>query len=342
MARKPGVEGGANRLNVFMNALLHVSIRSFTIRMKKDDAFEGQSLLDLPGKLLTRVSHEVLFQSERFYQKRCEKQWNPEARQKWLLDRKQPDYQADPESREVLKHLQRARIVLPHPYLINARYGAVANGDEISDNKQTYLANKRKELKERLRGKWASSRLRIVVNLLLQLLEADSKLGILVFAETLCALDALEVALDHFKVGCDRFDGTLSKEERAKVVDLFNKGTHNNIMLITSRSGSFGIDLTRASRVISLQDGWNPAIYTQAIDRAHRFRQTKVVHVYTFHAPFSVDHKTSRAMDIKRVKAGDLFDPGAALSGEIRKMRDYDKDTLKDKVMNLCSQIGSC
>lgn len=51
-------------------------------------------------------------------------------------------------------------------------------------------------------------------------------------------------------------------------------------MLISTRAGGLGINLTSASTVVMLDQDWNPQIMLQAEARAHRIGQTKPVTVY--------------------------------------------------------------
>ncbi|EED81795.1 predicted protein, partial [Postia placenta Mad-698-R] len=53
--------------------------------------------------------------------------------------------------------------------------------------------------------------------------------------------------------------------------------------------GGLGINLTRASTVIMFDSDWNPQNDMQAIARAHRIGQTKVVKVYRLICQGSVE-----------------------------------------------------
>ena len=51
-------------------------------------------------------------------------------------------------------------------------------------------------------------------------------------------------------------------------------------MLLTTKVGGYGLNLTSADRVIILDPAWNPAVDMQAVDRAHRIGQEKEVKTY--------------------------------------------------------------
>jgi SNF2 family DNA or RNA helicase len=46
--------------------------------------------------------------------------------------------------------------------------------------------------------------------------------------------------------------------------------------------GGVGLNLTNANNVIIVDPWWNPAIEQQAMDRVHRFGQTRHVRVWRF------------------------------------------------------------
>jgi DNA repair and recombination RAD54-like protein len=76
-------------------------------------------------------------------------------------------------------------------------------------------------------------------------------------------------------------DGKVTPDERQSIIERFNdpQGRVRALLLSTKACGE-GITLTGASRVIFMDVLWNPAVLRQAIHRAFRLGQTKVVHVY--------------------------------------------------------------
>ena len=52
------------------------------------------------------------------------------------------------------------------------------------------------------------------------------------------------------------------------------------IFLLSTRAGGFGINLHTADTVILYDSDWNPQTDLQAMDRAHRIGQKKIVNVY--------------------------------------------------------------
>ncbi|EOD46208.1 putative iswi chromatin-remodeling complex atpase isw2 protein [Neofusicoccum parvum UCRNP2] len=78
-----------------------------------------------------------------------------------------------------------------------------------------------------------------------------------------------------------RFDGGTDRARRNLDIRLFNdKSTDYKAMLVSTRAGGLGINLTAATEAIFLDEDWNPQITLQAEARAHRIGQTKPVTIY--------------------------------------------------------------
>ncbi|MDR0338494.1 MAG: restriction endonuclease, partial [Planctomycetaceae bacterium] len=69
------------------------------------------------------------------------------------------------------------------------------------------------------------------------------------------------------------YDGSLSDNQRNKIIDDFQNGEDNKIMLLSSKAGNAGITLTRANYVFHFDMLWNPAITSQATGRVLRIGQ---------------------------------------------------------------------
>ena len=52
------------------------------------------------------------------------------------------------------------------------------------------------------------------------------------------------------------------------------------VFLISLKAGGLGLNLTAADYIFLLDPWWNPAVESQAIDRAHRIGQTRPVFAY--------------------------------------------------------------
>ncbi|KAI9288630.1 hypothetical protein BC943DRAFT_288000 [Umbelopsis sp. AD052] len=77
-----------------------------------------------------------------------------------------------------------------------------------------------------------------------------------------------------------RLDGSIDATKRHDIVQKFNADPSIDLLLLTTHVGGLGLNLTGADTVIFVEHDWNPMKDLQAMDRAHRIGQKKVVNVY--------------------------------------------------------------
>ena len=77
-----------------------------------------------------------------------------------------------------------------------------------------------------------------------------------------------------------RLDGSVEANKRQNIVNRFNTDPSYDCLLLTTSVGGLGLNLTGADTVIFVEHDWNPQKDMQAMDRAHRIGQKKVVNVY--------------------------------------------------------------
>lgn len=77
-----------------------------------------------------------------------------------------------------------------------------------------------------------------------------------------------------------RLDGSTDPHSRQSIVRKFNEDPSIDLLLLTTKVGGLGLNLTGADTVIFVEHDWNPMNDLQAMDRAHRLGQKKVVNVY--------------------------------------------------------------
>ncbi|CAM9966588.1 unnamed protein product, partial [Laminaria digitata] len=79
----------------------------------------------------------------------------------------------------------------------------------------------------------------------------------------------------------ERLDGNTRANMRTAAVERFNRPQFKRfVMLLSTRAGGLGLNLTSADTVIIYDSDWNPHNDLQAQARAHRIGQTKAVMVY--------------------------------------------------------------
>ncbi|KAL0330080.1 UNVERIFIED_CONTAM: TATA-binding protein-associated factor BTAF1 [Sesamum radiatum] len=106
---------------------------------------------------------------------------------------------------------------------------------------------------------------------------------VLIFAHTKALLDIIEKDLfqAHMKnVTYLRLDGSVEPEKRFEIVKAFNSDPTIDALLLTTHVGGLGLNLTSADTLVFMEHDWNPMRDHQAMDRAHRLGQRKVVNVH--------------------------------------------------------------
>ena len=97
-------------------------------------------------------------------------------------------------------------------------------------------------------------------------------------------------------------------------------------MLISLKAGGMGINLTAADYVIHMDPWWNPAVESQAIDRAHRIGQKNTLTVYRPIIKDSVEEKVLKLQEEKKQLFADLLstdDDDQVFSGRLT-MKDFE------------------
>ncbi|KAG7462732.1 hypothetical protein MATL_G00187870 [Megalops atlanticus] len=77
-----------------------------------------------------------------------------------------------------------------------------------------------------------------------------------------------------------RLDGSVQAGLRHSIVSRFNNDPSIDVLLLTTHVGGLGLNLTGADTVVFVEHDWNPMRDLQAMDRAHRIGQKRVVNVY--------------------------------------------------------------
>ena len=96
-----------------------------------------------------------------------------------------------------------------------------------------------------------------------------------------------------------RLDGSVEATKRQNIVNQFNTDPSYDCLLLTTSVGGLGLNLTGADTVIFVEHDWNPQKDIQAMDRAHRIGQKKVVNVYRLITRGTLEEKI---MSLQRFK----------------------------------------
>ncbi|EDO07842.1 SNF2 family N-terminal domain containing protein [Babesia bovis T2Bo] len=104
----------------------------------------------------------------------------------------------------------------------------------------------------------------------------------LIFSQFTMYLDLLETCLGLHKPQLEylRLDGGHNPSTRTDIVERFTNDPNITLLLISTKAGGTGLNLTVASTVILMDLDWNPHNDAQAENRSHRIGQTEPVDVY--------------------------------------------------------------
>jgi SNF2 family DNA or RNA helicase len=127
-------------------------------------------------------------------------------------------------------------------------------------------------------------------------LESGGK--ILVFSQFVQFLRLMRERFEGQKRELAYLDG--SSQDRSAQVERFQKDPNCRIFLISLKAGGYGLNLTAADSVILADPWWNPAVEAQAIDRAHRIGQQKVVNAYRLVMRGTVEERILKLQAQKR------------------------------------------
>ncbi|CAB9502027.1 Chromodomain-helicase-DNA-binding protein [Seminavis robusta] len=113
----------------------------------------------------------------------------------------------------------------------------------------------------------------------------DNGHRILLFSQFKIMLDVLEDYMDDRSIKFERIDGSITGQQRQQAIDRFQAPISQGkeppfIMLLSTRAGGVGINLTAADTCIIFDSDFNPQNDLQAQARCHRIGQTKSVKVY--------------------------------------------------------------
>ncbi|XP_010255080.1 PREDICTED: TATA-binding protein-associated factor BTAF1 isoform X2 [Nelumbo nucifera] len=150
---------------------------------------------------------------------------------------------------------------------------------------------------------------------------------VLIFAQHKGLLDIIERDLfqTHMKsVTYLRLDGSIEPEKRFEIVKAFNSDPTIDVLLLTTHVGGLGLNLTSADTLIFMEHDWNPMRDHQAMDRAHRLGQRKVVNVHRLIMRGTLEEKV---MSLQKFK---LSVANAVINAENTSLKTMNTDQLLD------------
>ncbi|KAI9457065.1 SNF2 family N-terminal domain-containing protein [Russula earlei] len=121
----------------------------------------------------------------------------------------------------------------------------------------------------------------------------------IVYSQWTSMLDLLETLLARYGIRNLRYDGKMRSEARDAALMAFRRTGSPRVILISTKCGGVGLNLTVANRVINMDLSWNFAAESQAYDRVHRLGQEKDVFVKRLVVENTIEERMLRLQDVK-------------------------------------------
>ncbi|CAN5725242.1 DEAD/DEAH box helicase [soil metagenome] len=105
--------------------------------------------------------------------------------------------------------------------------------------------------------------------------------------------------------------GGTTAAQRDQIVANFQRGDGTKPVLVLSlKAGGVGLNLTAANHVFHFDRWWNPAVETQATDRAYRIGQTRTVQVHKFVVAGTLEERIDQMIEQKTDLAANVIGSG--------------------------------
>lgn len=89
-----------------------------------------------------------------------------------------------------------------------------------------------------------------------------------------------ELLSQHFNVKVSIINGNTASSKRRLILSEFEEKPDQFVMILSPKAAGVGLNIVSANHIIHYGRWWNPAVESQATDRAYRIGQTKTVYVH--------------------------------------------------------------
>jgi len=158
------------------------------------------------------------------------------------------------------------------------------------------------------------------ISMLFELLTAiiDNNEKTLIFTQYKEMGDLLQSLIrEEFKTEPLFLHGSLSRKQRETLIDDFQNKAYRKIFILSLKAGGTGLNLTQAQNVIHFDLWWNPAVETQATDRAYRIGQKSNVMVYRLINKGTMEERIDDMLKDKKELADLTVSSGEKWLGEL-------------------------
>jgi len=161
-----------------------------------------------------------------------------------------------------------------------------------------------------------SGKSEMMLNILESIYESNEK--VLIFTQYKEMGDILVKMIEnHFGISPLFLHGGISRKKRDEMVSGFQEKNHIKTFILSIKAGGTGLNLTEANHVIHYDLWWNPAVESQATDRAFRIGQQKNVMVYRLITRNSFEEKIDEMLQKKKDLANLAVSSGEKWIGDL-------------------------
>ena len=298
--------------NIFQTSLQEIRkrIKPFILRRLKSEV-----LRELPEKIISDYN--------------CEMQ--PEQRKKYEKYNVMYNNNKLNTEKSALSVIDKLRKICNHPYLVDIKEPNLNSKNE--KEKMIEESGKLKALEELLISLGFESAMK--QNSLINSSSYENKLLIFTQMTKMCIY--LEIFFKQKFPGLKTLTltgDTKSKEKRGNIVDTFNNDPSVNVLILTINIGGVGLNLTSANVVIMYDHSWNPSRDMQAIDRAHRLGQKKIVQVFRLITINSIEEQLISLQTFKKYISNNVVDTSKIhedkvnLNSVMQSFEEFSKDKI--------------
>lgn len=330
---------------------LHRQVLPFMLRRLKEEV-----LSDLPPKIIQDYYCELSDLQKKLYKEFAKKQKSVVKDEVTKEDEPMESSNESPKT-HIFQALQYMRKLCNHPALVitpnHPQAAEVASylASKKSDLRSIEHAPKLKSLKNLLLecgigvgdSEYANSKGKSKLKQQQQLVSSEGVISehrALIFCQLKDMVDIVEEELlkkNMPSVTYMRLDGRTDPRDRQAIVRKFNEDPSIDVLLLTTKVGGLGLNLTGADTVIFVEHDWNPMNDLQAMDRAHRLGQKKVVNVYRLITKATLEEKIMGLQKFKMNIASTIVNQqnaGLALMDTNQLLDLFDVDEQSTKIEN--------
>lgn len=127
----------------------------------------------------------------------------------------------------------------------------------------------------------------------------------------------VELLEKEFRLSIPFLHGGVSRKGRDEMVEDFQNNRATKILILSLKAGGTGLNLTKANNVIHYDLWWNPAVESQATDRAYRIGQQRNVMVHRFITQNTFEEKINELLQQKKELANLTVSTGETWIGDL-------------------------